>query len=152
VKTGCCMSKKILKIDFGGDFDFLLAGIICGHKDYRLCFELNDSMALQLLRKEDVLLPAGKPVSSTRHSYYSSIGADNEHYHIISNRDKEGTGYYIPEKKNIDYFVLITETPTLFDFKYFVKQLRQITIIGGAYEFDPAEIKSAEAFFLFLES
>src|SRR5436190_4594828 len=33
------MAKTVLKIDDEDQFDFILIGIVCHHKDYRLCHE-----------------------------------------------------------------------------------------------------------------
>ena len=102
------MPKKVLKLDFESSFDFALAGIVCGYKDFRLCFELNLALNLNFKRNEDIYLSTGRPGSRTRHSYYNFLGIDNEIYHILSNRDKGNTGLYIPEMKNIDYFLIVT--------------------------------------------
>ena len=146
------MSKKVLKLDFTNDFDFPLIGIICGYKDFRLVFDLNYHLGFDFKRGNDVVVPAGKPGSSTRHSYYKHLGSDDEVYHIISNRDKDLTGYFIPEQKNIDYYFLVSQTNGRLDEKVLVKTIRQIDIIAGTYEIDPNELKSAEAFLIFMEA
>jgi hypothetical protein len=146
------MSKKIMKLEFENDFEFLLAGVITGHKDYRLCYEINDFMKLNFLRKKDVIVPAGKPGSSTRHSYFSCPGKDNEYYHIISNRDKDGTGFFIPEQRSIDFFLLVSNPPPNFNINNLINKTREVDNISGVYEIEPSEIKSAEAFLLFLEA
>lgn len=146
------MPRKVIKLDFEEEYDFLLVAVICGFKDYRFIFELNQLLSLNLIRKDDVILPAGKPGSSTRHSYYFCDGPDHESYHVISNRDKSGTGHYIPELKNIDFFILITGAYSNIDVNEFVKTIRSVEMVTGAYEAQPQELKSAEAFLLFTES
>lgn len=146
------MSKKILKLDFEGEYDFLLLGLICGYKDYKLCFELNEMLKLNFQRKDDVNFPAGRPGSNTRHSYYESAGNDFESYHILSNRDKAGTGFFIQEKKNVDFFLLITNAAGSFDLKKLISDIRKVDIVSGVYELDPYDLKSADSFLIFLES
>ncbi len=146
------MSKKVIKLDFEGEYNFVLLGLICGFKDYKLCFELNQLLNLNFQRKEDVLFPAGRPGSSTRHSYFESKGHDFESYHVLSNRDKSGTGFVIPENKNIDFFVLVTDASLDFKTKNLITSLRKVEIISGVYEMDPYKIKSADSFLFFLES
>ena len=34
-------------------YDFILIGIICQHKDYKLCYELNRKLDLNLVKCED---------------------------------------------------------------------------------------------------
>ncbi len=145
------MTKKVLKLNYENEFEFLVAGLISAYRDFKVCFELNDLLRLNILRGEDVIVPAGKPGSTTRHSYFTCRGRNSESYHIISNRDKDGTGYFIPEMRNIDYFLLISEAPASFDMNGLVSSVRKIEIISGVFEVVPTEMKSAEAFLLFLE-
>ncbi|MBK7390432.1 MAG: IPExxxVDY family protein [Bacteroidetes bacterium] len=146
------MSKKILKLDFEQEYDFLLIAVLCGFRDYRFVFELNETLGINLCRMDDIVLPAGKPGSSTRHSHFIAEGNDQETYHVISNRDKAGTGFYIPELKNIDYFILISGAYSGIDAADFIKLVRSIELVSGAYEADPFELKSAEAFLLLTEN
>ncbi len=145
-------SKKVLKLDFEGEYDFILLGLISGFRDYKLCFELNDLLKLNFQRKDDVVLPAGRPGATTRHSYFDCEGADFESYHILSNRDKAGTGFFIQEKKNIDFFLIINSTSLNFDVKNLIARIRTIDIISGVYELNPYDLKSADSFLIFLES
>ncbi len=145
------MTKKVLQLNFEKDFDFLIVGLLSAYRDFRLCFELNEAMKINFLRNKDVYVPAGKPGSSTRHSYFSCTGRDHEKYHVISNRDKEGTGYFIPEMKNIDYFLIVSEVAMSYDISKLIKLVRGIEIVSGAYDIQPSQMKSAEAFLLFLE-
>ena len=144
--------KKVVKLEFENDFEFLLAGVISGFKDYKLCYVLNHLLQLNFVRHQDVTVPVGKPGSFTRHSYFSALGKDQEHYHIISNRDKDGTGAFIPEMKSIDFFILVSEMPGNFNMNELTKKIRAIENISGIYEIDPSEMKSADAFLLFLEA
>ena len=95
--------QKILKLDFAQELDFLLVGIISGHKDYRLCFELNKALRLRFARKDDIVISAGKTGSSTIHARFLTGGNTSETYNLIGNRDLEHTGFFIPEMRNVDY-------------------------------------------------
>jgi len=146
------MSKKILKLDFENEYEFLLGGIICAYKDYKLCFELNRIMKLNFVRNKDVFVPAGKLGSTTRHSYFSCPGKDNNRFHVISNRDKDSTGFFIPEMRNIDYFLLVSDAPASLAMNSVLKTVKNIDIVSGVFEIAPSEVKSADAFLLFLEA
>ena len=146
------MSIKVLKLDYKHDYDFLLVGIICSHRDIKLGYELNQNLSLDFSRMNDVEVPAGRPGSHTRHSYFSCPGSDGGFYHLINNRDKDGTGYFIPEMRNFDFFLLVCEVPGNFDLTALVKSIRQIEIVAGTFPIEPSEIKSADAFLLILES
>lgn len=145
------MSKKTLKLNFQGDFDFIVAGLVCGYKDYRLCFELNLALGLNFVRHDDVLQSAGRPGSNTRHSYFTFQGNDFEMYHIVSNKDKGLTGFYIPEMKNIDYFLVVSGASKSFDVSNMINEIRKIEIVSGVYEINHRELKSVEAFLILIE-
>ncbi len=146
------MIRKVLKLEIENEYEFCLAGIITGFKDYRLCYELNQHLHLSLNRLPDVVVPAGKPGSSTRHSTYAGSGKNGENCHVVSNRDKEGTGNFIPEMKSIDYFIVISDVPGNFDMDGVIKKIRAIENISGVYNIIPSSLKSADAFLLLLEA
>jgi hypothetical protein len=146
------MSKKILKLSYENNRDFSVAGIVSGYKDFKVCFELNHALDLNLKRFDDVSLAAGRPGSSTLHSYFAFSGKDGEDYHVISNKDKASTGFCIPELKEIDYFVVVSGAGSTFPFEQFVNRIRKIEIISGAYVIDHTSLKSVDSFLLFLES
>ena len=145
------MSKKTLKLNFQGDLDFFVAGIVSGNKDYRLCFELNLALGLNFVRNEDVTQSTGRPGSSTRHSYFTFTGNDNEIYHVISNRDKGNTGFYIPEMKNVDYFLLISGASKSFATAKLTNTIRKLEIVSGVYEIKHRELKSVDGFLVLIE-
>lgn len=146
------MSRKVLKLEIENEYEFLLAGIITGFKDYRLCYELNQLLQINLRRLPDIIVPAGKPGSHTRHSGYAGTGKNNETIYVVSNRDKEGTGNFIPEMKSIDYFIIISDVASNFDLTGLIKKIRSVENISGVYDIDPSGLKSADAFLLLLEA
>ncbi len=145
------MSKKILKLTFDRDYDFSLAGIVSGSRDYKVCFELNRALGLNFTRQNDVSLETNMPGSNTTHAYFRFSGHIAEDYHLISNRDKANTGFYIPEMREIDYFLLVSGANNSFEIDNLVSKIRTIEIISGVYAIDPLQLKSVEAFLLFIE-
>jgi len=59
------MSRTILKFDSEEAYDFLLIGIVCHQKDYKLCHELNRRLSLELARQEDYELLTPKHVKAS---------------------------------------------------------------------------------------
>ena len=48
------MAKKVVQfLDFETEYDFLLLGIYCAYRDYRLCFELNLALELSFEKQDD---------------------------------------------------------------------------------------------------
>lgn len=141
------MVKKILKLESQNDFDFLLFAIICSFKDYRLCFELNGHLKIKLKREKDMELIMDKQKNRSFFSSYLYTSSMNEIYRVINN--KSGIGAFIPEKKNIDYFLIIKNMPSKHPSDAVLQQLKKIEIISGVYEMDPTTLKSAENFLIF---
>lgn len=141
------MPKKILKLELNNQFDFLLYAIICSYKDYRLCFELNQQLKIKLKRDKDVELVLDRKKNRSSFSNYLYTSPVNESYHVINN--KSHIGSFIPEKKNIDYFLMVTNLQAKNLIDGILSQLKKIEIISGVYEMNPAELKSAENFLLF---
>ena len=144
--------QKILKLDFEQELDFLLVGIISGHKDFRLCFELNKALKLRFARKDDIIISAGKPGSSTSHARFLTGGNASETYNLIGNRDLEHTGFFIPEMRNVDYFFLVSGFNDNFDLVGMVEKMRKLSAVSGAFIIQPDGLKSAETFLNLIEN
>jgi hypothetical protein len=144
--------QKILKLDFAQELDFLLVGIISGHKDYRLCFELNKALRLRFARKDDIVISAGKPGSSTSHARFLTGGNSSETFNLIGNRDLEHTGFFIPEMRNVDYFFLVSGYNENFNLIGVVEKMRSLEAVSGAFIIQPGDLKSAETFLNLIEN
>src|SRR5215218_5661981 len=64
------MAKTILKFDPDEEVDFLLIGIVCQHKDYRLCHELNLRLELNLVREKDYEVSIAKRMNPAMFSFF----------------------------------------------------------------------------------
>jgi len=138
------MAKHVLKTDNKAAYDFMLFGIICQSRDYKLCFEINRAMNLSLERAEDfeVMLNKGKDkIKAARFEYKDGFG--NE-YFILAN--KTATGLFVPEHKSIDYFLMIKESAPHHEKVLVEKQLRAIPVVLGAYHLEPEKLKTGERF------
>ena len=146
------MSKKTtLRIDYTADLDFSLTGISCGMKDYRLCFELNRALDLELERVEDLILPLARPGASTIHSCFSCCGGEGEMYYLISNRDRNGAGYFVPEHRNLNFLFVITGEGGRHLHDSVTDEIRRIQVVEAAFDVPPSGIKGADAFLFLLE-
>jgi hypothetical protein len=148
---GRMAKKNTIKLDMSEEMDFSLTGIACGHKDYKLCFDINLSLNLNMVRVADVVLPLTRPGSFTHHSCYSSTGIDGEVYYLVSNRDKNGSGFFVPEMRNLNYFFVVAGEGSKFIRDGILGSLRGIKIVEAAYDMEPSKMKSAEAFLYLLE-
>lgn len=62
--------------------------------------------------------------------------------------NKGSNGVLIPEKKSIDYFLLIrnVDSETIDEI---ISRIKEIENVNGVYKLDPSEIKSAENLLMF---
>jgi len=145
------MGKKILKLDPQIQEEYLVAGIISGFKNYRICFELNKNLKIDLSRVEDFTLESDRPGSMTCHAKYKWKGDFADTCVLLSNKDTRSTGYFCPEYKNIDYFLIFDAPLSVDDFEKCKQKIRDIDVITGVYEIDLKKIKSADAFYILLQ-
>lgn len=137
------MAKYTLDIE--NDFNFDLFGL-CSHEgDYRLCWSINEQLDLNLEKSLEPYMVSGKKgniISS--HSFYEWFDEEEGvSYYLIKNKN-EGK-YLIPEKAQIDYFLVIIEAG-IKDPIDFLKGLKNISCVLTAFNFDPYELKSANRF------
>ena len=90
------MSKKVLKLDTPDTIDFLVAGIICGFRNYRVCIELNEMFGFGLNRVSDITIPTGRLGSNTIHAKYVGESSDLDTCIFVANKDIYNTGHLIP--------------------------------------------------------
>ena len=101
------MPKTILRLDDDDQYDFILVGIACQYKDYRLCHDLNTGLEIQLRRENDYEIFNGKRMENISFSFYRFVTGEDDHYFLLSNKGRQGL--LIPEQKQIDYFFMVKE-------------------------------------------
>ena len=137
------MPKTVLKFNDDDQFDFILIGIACQHKDYRLCHELNSSFGISLKREEkDYEIFNGKRMENLSFSFYSYSNEDEDCYFLMTNKGKQGL--LIPEQKQIDYFLMIRENVKRINQSELINSMKQINIILGIFKMEPKNLKSRE--------
>lgn len=136
------MAKNILKISEEDKFDFALIGIICHHRDYRICMSLNNKMEINLSKQDEYVVFNNKRMEDQTFSFYEYVNEEEDRYNLISNKSLKG--FLLPEQNQIDYLFLIRYVRMEVDVTEILKQLKQIPIILGAYKLDTSKLKSRE--------
>ncbi len=136
------MAKNILKISEEDKFDFALIGIICHHRDYRLCISLNKMLDINLSKKEEYMVFNNKRMEDQSFSFYEYVNEEDDRYNLISNKSLKG--FLLPEQNLIDYLFFIRYVRMEVDETEILKQIKQIPIILGAYKLDTSKLKSRE--------
>lgn len=136
------MAKTVLKLSNDDDYDFILIGIVCQHRDYRLCHELNRALSIELLKAEDYTVFNNKRMEDHAFSFYEYVNEEGDQYNLISNRCAKG--FLIPEQKTLDYLFLIRPDKTRFDESELITTLKNIKVILGVYRQDVLKLKSKD--------
>jgi hypothetical protein len=136
------MAKTILKLDDDDQFDFILIGIACQHKDYRLCHELNTTLETGFVRENDFEIFNGKRMEKVTFSFYRFKTEEDDRYYLLSNKSRQG--YLIPEQKQIDYFLIIRENVKRLNESALINRLKEMKVVLGVFRIDPMKLKSRE--------
>jgi len=149
------MSTQILTVEY--EFDFILIGISSPSKDYKLGWELNKELRLNLCRIEDVLkqntMKPGHVESELiisdddgpNHLYSHYRHSDEEkgiEYDLVSN--KSDSGLLIPEQKQADYFLIIRGIDSQAFSNKVLGTIRNMANVQTAFSIDANKLKSKE--------
>ncbi|UKJ07454.1 IPExxxVDY family protein [Solitalea lacus] len=136
------MNKKVLKISF--DYDFTLIGISAPTRDYRFCWFLNKELSFNLIKTDDIILlnKANEEIYFSR--YHQFFEESEQDYFLIGN--KGISGYLIPERKEIDFFLLIHNLNYQSERDALLQQINKMSITQTAFFIDANKLKSKENF------
>ena len=140
------MAKTVLKFDTDEEFDFVLIGIVCQHKDYRLCYELNRQLEINLVREKDYEVSVARRMNPALFSFFKYENDEQDFYYVFENKGKHAM--LIPEQKQIDYFLMIRESFKRLNISDLVNSVKQIPVVLGAYPIEPRSLKSRDYFLL----
>jgi len=121
------------------EFDFAVLAINSHIKAYKLCWNINSSIQLNLEKKNDHNIK-----DDLWFSRYTYISDDGIEYDLLANRSKKG--YLVPNQKNINYFLVVKNDYWEQDKLEFMSKLRNIPDILLAFELDAANLKYIDRF------
>lgn len=121
------------------DYDFEIIGISCHAKNYKLCWTINNTLDINLIRLND--LDIIKKNEDLSFSFYEYIDKENNiEYYLIGNKCEKG--FLIPEKQSVDYFIILKgQTDSKLTTKI-TTILNKQEIILMAHRIDVATLKS----------
>lgn len=133
------MSKFTLNIE--EDYDFSLIGISCHAKDYRLCYELNKILEIDLVRGEDLDIDSKN--SKANYALYDYIDEENFiDYYLLSNRSNKG--FLIPEHKSTDFFLLLKGASNSDIIENIINKISEIQLVLTSFQIDVNTLKSKQ--------
>jgi len=135
------LNKFKLEVEY--DYDFVLIGICCHEKDYRICWALNSKLGLELSKAPDFEIKDKKYKDPSRYSLFEYIKEEQYiEFYVIANKSQQVL--LIPEHKQADYFLLIKGIVTTGQKETIIKDIREIPMILTAFDIDPNELKSKQ--------
>ncbi|MCE3295723.1 MAG: hypothetical protein K0R65_1437 [Crocinitomicaceae bacterium] len=130
-------------LEFENEIDYELIGI-CSHVgDYRLVWNLNESLDLKLEKSPELFVITGKKGQAVSEHPFYVMHHEQERWSLYLIKNKSEGKFLIPEKQQIDYFLFICNNYTL-ETDRWVEQLREIPNVVAAYGFDPEDFASAQ--------
>ena len=121
------------------DFDFLLLGISCHEKDYRLCWMLNKALNYGLEWTEELEIHFSHgPVFFPMFHY--EVPEDCSSIYLIKNR--VGSGILIPELAQMDYLLKIENDQV--EHSKILETLRKIPHVLGTFDVEVSRLKSKD--------
>ncbi len=128
------------KLILEDDFSFDLIGICSSNADYRLTWGINKGLSIALHKDEDLNIYVKKEGDHlySFYSYYDEL--EHIEYYLVKNVSNNYRRL-IPEKDQIDYFLLIKNNFTL-EINDILTSLKRVESILTAFKFDPNDLKS----------
>ena len=134
--------QKIIKLELNEDYDFLMLGLVCTVKDYRLCHHINSIINIDMIRQDDIELKINKKGNTDYFSFYEFVNGDEEQYILIGNKGK--TTSLINEYKSIDYFFIIKNQFFKNQNERITEKIKNIPFVLGVYSIDASSLKSRD--------
>ena len=137
------MKTEKLHISFDNFFDFKLIGISCREKDYRLCWAINQSLGIDLIRLSNEGIASRTHL--TNFPFFEYINKETGSvYRLLSNRFESKV--LMKELKTIDFlFLLQGEDSNLHEI---IKKLGSIEFVFLATEIEIDKLKEKDLLYL----
>ena len=134
------MKKYTLETEY--DFDFLLYGISCHMKDYRIAWSINNAMDLGLARADNHSVFIRKASSEPAEFALFFFEEEENHcqYILVSNHCEDGV--LIIDLKQFDYFLIIRGGMFEEEEKQLLDKVRSISGVNLVNELEPSTLKS----------
>lgn len=135
------MKKKTHKLSVETELDSVLIGISSHENDYRISWTINKELNANFVKAENLKVNIKKYNIIQEFSLYIYENEESlNKFHLIANQCNNG--FYIPELKNIDFFLQIFGEVSDEYKNELLKKLKNIDIVTGAFIIDPASLKS----------
>ncbi len=133
------MARLVLDIKY--DYDFILVGIACHHKEYRLCHDLNNLLSTSMARLTDLEL-VDKKNHVLAFTHYAFQNSDGDQYDLLGNKCPKG--FLLPEHKQFDYLLMVNMVSDSLSESELLKTLKLSKLVLAAFAVEAHKLKSKE--------
>lgn len=135
------MAKK-LKLVFRSSDEYRLIAVVSHLKDYKLAFEINHMLGIDLVRYDDLAYAVSGDIMCTYAWYHFKDVSTQTSFFFIGNKHQGGN--LIPSAKSADFIMLIKNHPNPHEIKQYLTKLRSIPNLISATEVQPATVKDID--------
>ncbi len=135
------MSKQ--RINTTPTFEFPVWGLVTSSSPHKVCYHLNKCLHIDLAWEKEIFLDNTLYVNL--YKYISDI----DFFTIELVQNKNGNTLFIPELRNIDYFLLIRGELEMIDVDTFIKYIQTIDAIQNVISLPVKKIKSRNNFLIY---
>ena len=127
--------------------DFYLWGLLSASGGHRICWELNKSLGIELVRQKDVVLERRPDAED---AYFNLYSFDDEVSFIKIEliRNKCNGEFYSRELKKFDFLLMVKGELDLFESAPFTECVKRISCIQLGMEIELDKIKNQEILIL----
>ena len=132
--------KTVHTIDDEIKLDMTVLAVNSHIKGYSLCWHINKKLCINFIKKEIFIGENKESLSAFEVDY------ENKKITLVNNRSKKGV--LVPEKKNVDFFIIVEPEILNAAKEEFISKLREISKILLIFEVDLEKEHEAHRFII----
>lgn len=135
-------SKKLI-VEY--DYDFYLIGIVSPVREYKLAWLINRALGIRFVKEQDLVINF---INNNLIISNFKSGTEHRTYRLLKNQsvvEPVGKPYYLlPELKNFDFLVMISDESDTISVEDILEKLRQIPEVYYVVQTDLSHLDSRE--------
>ena len=133
------------KLHIKHDYNFIVLGISCHEKPYRLCWALNNQLQSAFSKDNDIeLVEKGRREKTLFPVFSFHDESKITSYKVIAN--KTNNKLLVTEYKQADYLLIIQGEAAYIEKNSVIKKINEVGFIQTAFEIPVEKIKSKDLF------
>ncbi len=120
----------------------MLYGIVSTETPHRLAWVINQNLKSNFIRKEDLIFSFydGEEINIARFSFHDDL--NHLEFDLLSN--KEGSVYWLPELRKIDFFIMVKGALESFKKRKYTEPFKKIESVEIITEINHKKLKEKE--------